>query len=266
MLHGPRLLALLVLGIACGPVGGEAPREPESPAPVSAPPATPEPAPSSASPESVAAVEPSPAPAPSPEPEPEPAPAPVKPLWSAADEPRILAVQPIVAAAAAEYGVDPHLVNGVIWVESKFRPRAKNRSGARGLMQLMPRTAKALAPKVGRRAQPYDPEFNVHAGTYYLSRLLSRFDGDETLALASYVRGPARVRTWVDSGEPLSSTAQGFVDKVQRARRVFAALGWPAAAAGAEPEAAPPSSSAAAAELASPSSSDAPTSSTASGS
>jgi soluble lytic murein transglycosylase-like protein len=205
-------MALVACVVACRPVGGEPSPEPAAVRPVA----------SSPSPEPEVA----PAPAPAPEPEPEPAPPLDKP-WRDADEARILAVQPFVAEAAADYGVDPYLVNGLIWVESGFRPKAKNKSGARGLMQLMPTTAKALGRAIDRPAKPYDPEWSVHAGTYYLSRQLRRFDGDETLALAAYARGPGRVREWVDAGEPLPASLQGFVAKVQRTRDVFAALGWP---------------------------------------
>ena len=89
-------------------------------------------------------------------------------------------------------------------------------------------TAKALGRAIHRPAKPYDAEWNVHAGTFYLSRQLERFDGDETLALAAYARGPGKVREWALAGEPLPASIEGFVAKVQRARDVFAALGWPA--------------------------------------
>lgn len=214
--HRHGVAALLAWAVACSPVS----EPPVPPTPV--PPTEPTPAPA---PE--LAIAPEPEPMAVPEPAPEPAAPPERP-WAATDEPRILAVQPFVAAAAAEHGVDPHLVNGLIWVESKFRPKAKNKSGARGLMQLMPTTAKALGRAIHRPAKPYDAEWNVHAGTFYLSRQLQRFDGDEALALAAYARGPGKVRAWVDAGEPLPDGVQGFVTKVQRARDVFAALGWPA--------------------------------------
>ena len=149
-------------------------------------------------------------------------------MWRPQDEARIVAIQPIVAAAAAEYGVDPYLVNGVIWVESKFNRKARNRSGARGLMQLMPKTAKSIGKRIGRPTKVYDAEFNVYAGTWYLSRLLKKFDGDQRLALASYVRGPTRVRSWVEEGRTdFPDSVEGFVGKVQRARAVFEWLGWP---------------------------------------
>ena len=216
-IHRHAALVLVACVVACTPVG-EPPRQPAPLQPVA----------QSAPPEPQLAPEPTPAPAPEPTPEPEPA-APLDKPWADADEARILAVQPFVAEAAATHGVDPYLVNGLIWVESKFRSKAKNKSGARGLMQLMPTTAKALGRALDRPAKVYDPEFNVHAGTFYLSRQLQRFEGDEALALAAYASGPGRVREWVDAGEPLPASIQGFVTKVQRARDVFAALGWPEA-------------------------------------
>lgn len=213
LLAGP-LVGLVACLVACRPMSGEPSPDPTPVGPTES---------SASSPELARAPEAAPAPAPAPPPEP----APVDKPWRDDDEPRILAVQPFVAEAAADYDVDPQLVNGLIWVESQFRPKAKNKSGARGLMQLMPTTAKALGRAIDRPAKPYDPEFSVHAGTYYLSRQLRRFEGDEALALAAYARGPGRVREWVDAGEPLPESVQGFVDKVQRARAAFEALGWP---------------------------------------
>lgn len=214
-MHRCSVLALAACIVACSPAVGEPP-EPAPAQPVAPEPASP-PAP---------VAEALPPPEPTPAPEPAPAPVPDKP-WRDADEPRILAVQPFVAEAAAEHGVDPYLLNGLIWVESKFQPKARNKSGARGLMQLMPTTAKALGRAMDRPAKPYDAEWSVHAGAFYLSRQLERFDGDEALALAAYASGPGRVREWLDAGEPLPGSIQGFVAKVRRARDVFAALGWP---------------------------------------
>lgn len=178
------------------------------------------------------ALEPQPAePAASPEPVPlveisaaamEPMPPPIEPppfndeMLAAID-----AVQGIVAEAASAHGVEPALVNGVIWVESKFNPRAKGRGGSAGLMQLMPNTAKAMAERLGRKRAPYDPDFNIHAGTLLLSRLLARFDGDVSLALAAYNRGSGVVAGWVASGEPMPERTQAYVDRVLEARSWF---------------------------------------------
>lgn len=133
----------------------------------------------------------------------------------------------IIRAAAQRYQLPESLLRAVIHTESNYYAHAVSRAGAMGLMQLMPKTAKSLGRALGRPARIYDARFNVHAGTYYLSRLLDKFDGDEALALASYVRGPSRVRAWVDEGQPFPDGVQGFVDKVQQARAVFVALGWP---------------------------------------
>lgn len=130
--------------------------------------------------------------------------------------------QPIVHEAAAQHGVDPHLINGIIWHESKFNPRARGPSGARGLMQLMPRTSKSLARRLERPHRPYDPDFNVHAGTLLISRLLDKFDGDETVALAAYARGSGRVRGWLDEGQPFPEGVLRFVRKVKRGQATFA--------------------------------------------
>ena len=137
---------------------------------------------------------------------------------------RIRRVQPIVKRAAAEHGVDPSLVNAVIWVESKFHARARGPAGARGLMQLMPRTSASLAKKLGMPHQPYDPKFNIMAGTHYLARLVKTFDGDERLALAGYSRGAGRIKAMVANGDPLPDGTQRFIGKIMRAKATFETL------------------------------------------
>jgi soluble lytic murein transglycosylase-like protein len=162
--------------------------------------------------EAVAAL---PAPAP-----PEPAP----PPFDDEQRQRIDAVQDIVQAAAKAHGVDPTLINAVIWVESKFDRRARGPGGSLGLMQLMPKTAAGLAKQLGRKRDSYDPDFNIHAGTLLLAQLLRRFDGDLTLALAGYNRGAGTVAKWVAAGEPLPEGTQGFVDRVLAAKLRFEPL------------------------------------------
>ncbi|MFV8750822.1 lytic transglycosylase domain-containing protein [Nannocystaceae bacterium ST9] len=133
---------------------------------------------------------------------------------------RIAAVQDIVQAAAIAQQLDPALINGVIWVESKFDPKAKG-GDAQGLMQLMPKTAAALAKDLGRKRDSYDPDFNIHAGALLIRRLLDRFEGDVDLALAAYNRGSGVVAGWVRDGEPMPDRTRGFVDRVLRARAWF---------------------------------------------
>ncbi|MBF0109492.1 MAG: lytic transglycosylase domain-containing protein [Magnetococcales bacterium] len=87
----------------------------------------------------------------------------------------------IIQKASQRYGVDADLIRSVIQVESSFNPRAVSPSGAKGMMQLMPGTARELGVK-----DPFDPEQNIMGGTSYLSRLLDRYDGNVRSALAAY--------------------------------------------------------------------------------
>lgn len=144
--------------------------------------------------------------------------------FEAEERSRIHEVDPYVAEASTTYELDPNLIHGVIWVESRHQPRAKSPAGARGLMQLMPATAGAMARDLGRPiARVYDPAFNVQAGSLYLSRLLEKYEGDETLALAAYNAGPGNVDKWL-TGDGLPPRSLEYVALVQDARRRFEAL------------------------------------------
>ena len=137
---------------------------------------------------------------------------------------RILAVQDIVVKAAAEHQLDPALLNAMIWVESRFDPKAKSPAGARGLMQLMPSTAAYLAKRMGEHsARAYDPEFNVRAGALYLAEMRHKF-GDERLAVAAYHAGPGNVKKWVESGQKFPEYSDAYVAKVMEARTRFAGV------------------------------------------
>jgi len=109
-----------------------------------------------------------------------------------------------IIACARETGLPAHLIAGVIRQESAFDPRATSPVGARGLMQLMPETAREMARKVGVPYAPdrlYDPTVSVRLGASYLRELLKSFDGNVELALASYNGGPNRIqRLWTESG------------------------------------------------------------------
>jgi hypothetical protein len=86
-------------------------------------------------------------------------------------------------------GVDARLVKSVMLVESNFNPRAMSRKGARGLMQLMPLTARRFG--VG---DSFNAEENIRGGVRYLSELLQMFRGDVSLALAAYNAGEGAVQ------------------------------------------------------------------------
>ncbi|MBI4444070.1 MAG: transglycosylase SLT domain-containing protein, partial [Acidobacteria bacterium] len=120
---------------------------------------------------------------------------------------------------AERFQLDPSVVAGLIRQESEFNPTARSRSNARGLMQLLPSTARDVARKVeDRQARQYSlanlfrPEFNLIYGTHYLKTVLERFDGRIELALAAYNAGPRRVDEWLSAG-PFDDLAE-FVESI----------------------------------------------------
>lgn len=93
-------------------------------------------------------------------------------------------------------GLDPLLVMSLVRQESAFETRAQSPVGARGLMQLMPRTAKSLLPNF-RKNDLFNPDKNLQAGTKFLARLLKKYDGNVVFALAAYNAGPQAVDSWI---------------------------------------------------------------------
>jgi soluble lytic murein transglycosylase len=111
--------------------------------------------------------------------------------------------------------VEPALALGLIRQESNFDTEATSPSGARGLMQLMPMTAQAVAKKLGEPssliALSTDPAYNMRLGTSYLAGLLEQFGGSVPYAVAGYNAGPSRVSEWLaNNGNPGS----GSVDMI----------------------------------------------------
>ena len=108
--------------------------------------------------------------------------------------------------------------------ESAFDPQARSRAGARGLMQLMPATAREWAQRLGlpySTARLHDPDYSIRLGTAYFANVLNLFDGTTELALAGYNGGPTRIRPSLGTrrltgrpgplrGEPVAGGEQGL--------------------------------------------------------
>lgn len=113
----------------------------------------------------------------------------------------------IIFHAGQRVGVDPRFIHAVIQQESNYDPDALSPAGARGLMQLMPGTAKRFDCNDTK-----DEACNVEAGTKYLAWLLKRFNGDVKLALAGYNAGEGAVDKY--QGVPPYPQTQNYVNKI----------------------------------------------------
>jgi hypothetical protein len=118
----------------------------------------------------------------------------------------------LIEAEARAEGVDASLVKSVALVESNFNPRAVSRKGARGLMQLMPETAKRFGV-----SDRFDAGQSIRAGVRYLATLLSLFKGDVALALAGYNAGENAVAKHV--GVPPYPETREYIRRVLVAHR-----------------------------------------------
>ncbi len=112
-----------------------------------------------------------------------------------------------VSVAAGKYNLPELLIHAVIKQESGFNSRARSPHGARGLMQLMPVTAREMGVR-----DSFDIGQNVDGGSRYLRQMLDRFGGDVKLALAAYNAGPSRVERC--GGIPQNQETKRYVSKV----------------------------------------------------
>ena len=126
-----------------------------------------------------------------------------------------------IQAAATRHGISEELIRAIIQVESQFDRLAVSTAGARGLMQLMPATARSMGV-----ADSFDARQNIFGGARYLKQLLGRYGGDVSLTAAAYNAGEGAVARY--NGIPPYKETQGYV------RKVNAILGGAAASVAAE--------------------------------
>ncbi len=117
---------------------------------------------------------------------------------------------PVRGTSLLSGAAEPAIVFGLTRQESNFDPSLRSNVGARGMMQLMPGTAEAMARKMG---EPYqagmldDPDYNMRLGSFYIGNMIGNFGGSYLLATAAYNAGPGRPAEWVGyCGDPRSST------------------------------------------------------------
>jgi soluble lytic murein transglycosylase len=136
-----------------------------------------------------------------------------------------LKYEAIVRGHARNYRLDPALLAAVIYQESKFRSRVKSSSGAIGLMQLLPDTAKGIAVHTGGTRfhvrDLYNPELNVRYGSWYLRHLLNKYR-DERAALAAYNAGQENVDEWRRDGKGIAfSETRQYVKRVEHLKSLY---------------------------------------------
>jgi soluble lytic murein transglycosylase len=136
-----------------------------------------------------------------------------------------LRYEQIVRGHARNYDLDPALLAAVIYQESKFDATARSKSGAVGLMQLRPDTAKGIAIRTGGSAFRVEdltnPEINVRYGCWYLRHLFEKY-GDERLVLAAYNAGQGNVDRWrSESKEIQFAETRAYVKRVERLKEIY---------------------------------------------
>ncbi|HWP85994.1 MAG TPA: lytic transglycosylase domain-containing protein [Terriglobia bacterium] len=113
----------------------------------------------------------------------------------------------LIEQAASRHDIDPDLIRAIVKVESDFNPYAVSRAGARGLMQLVPATARRFGV-----SNPFDPWANLDGGIRYLKHLLGMYNGDLHLTLAAYNAGENSVARF--GGVPRFRETQNYLRKI----------------------------------------------------
>jgi hypothetical protein len=115
-------------------------------------------------------------------------------------------IEQLIRNQATAQGLDPNFAVAVAKTESSLNPNAISPKGAIGLFQLMPTTAEGLG------VDPTDPTQNIQGGVTLLSQLLTKYNGDTSLALAAYNAGPGAVSKY--GGVPPFAETQSYISKV----------------------------------------------------
>jgi soluble lytic murein transglycosylase len=134
----------------------------------------------------------------------------------------------IIRQQATEKDLDSALIAAVIYAESRFRDQTSH-AGARGLMQITPKTAKAIEELSGGTTfvteDLADPDINIRYGSFYLAYLLQKYGGNEVAALAAYNAGETQVDEWggaeVDTEDVVFDETHSYVEDVLEKREQY---------------------------------------------
>jgi len=119
-----------------------------------------------------------------------------------------------IIQTASQYQIDPALIKAIIMAESGYNTKAVSKKGAKGLMQLMPNTARSLGVE-----DIFNPHQNITGGVQYFKQMVNRFNGDVKLALAAYNAGSRNVRHY--KGIPPFKATRFYIKKVFKYYQIY---------------------------------------------
>jgi soluble lytic murein transglycosylase len=124
---------------------------------------------------------------------------------------------------ALENNLDPNLVCAVIYTESRFNADSVSGAGAKGLMQIMPGTAKGISQRLGESSvgNLLDPDTNIKYGTSYLRSQLDQYNNDLDEVLASYNAGGGLANAWREYGQALPRVTVYYISNVKKTQKMY---------------------------------------------
>lgn len=127
-----------------------------------------------------------------------------------------------IVRKSRDENVDPILIASIIRVESRFKPHVRSNKGARGLMQLLPSTAKEVARKSSKRVSDiHDIDSNIELGINYLRHLEDKFNGNLELALVAYNWGPGNLDKALEASSPIPDQPLRYAEEILSAHRLW---------------------------------------------
>lgn len=157
------------------------------------------------------------------------------PSWDKATQERVINYSPFIQESAQRVGFNPNTALSIAWTESHFNPHAKSYVGAKGIMQIMPKTQEFLKEKYENSQDfkqlitlslkhniSYEIAENIILGNLYLKELENRFDCEQ-LAIVAYNMGPTWVRRQLNQNYPIGQSNH-YLNKVNQKLVIISSL------------------------------------------